>query len=54
MLLEKIMFESGKTLYFRLRLEDLPMKIKKSMPEYRSQPNTAAWTYGKFFNIFLR
>jgi hypothetical protein len=28
MLLEKIMFESGKTLYFRLRLEDLPMKIK--------------------------
>jgi hypothetical protein len=29
MLLEKILFESGETLYLRLPVADLPLKIKK-------------------------
>jgi len=54
MLLEKIRFESGKTLYFRPHVEDLPLKIKKSMPEYRAEPYAVAQMPGKFFNLFLK
>ncbi|CDS54969.1 hypothetical protein [Polaromonas sp. CG9_12] len=54
MLLEKIRFESGKTLYFRPHVEDLPLKIKKSMPECRVEPNAVAQMTGKPFNILLK
>jgi len=32
MLLEKILFESGETLYLPPLVKDLPFKIKKSLP----------------------
>ena len=54
MLLEKILFESGKTLYFRPYVEDLPLKIKKSMPECRAEPNAVAQWPVKLFNLFLK
>ncbi|WP_426148166.1 hypothetical protein [Polaromonas sp. DSR2-3-2] len=54
MLLEKILFERGKTLYFRPHVEDLPPKIKKSMPGCRSAANAVAQMPGKYFNICLK
>lgn len=54
MLLEKIRFESGNTLYFRPDLEDLPLKIKKSMPECRIESRVVAQMPRKFFNPSLK
>lgn len=54
MLLEKILFESGKTLYFRPHVEDLPLKIKKSMPECRAEANAVVQVPGKSFNLLLK
>ncbi|MEC5212144.1 hypothetical protein RCH06_000678 [Polaromonas sp. CG_9.5] len=54
MLLKKIRFESGKTLYFQPHSEDLALKIKKSLFACRAEPYAAAQLPEKSFTLLLK